>query len=36
MELMTPRKQGSQAAVVLNLTTDRLLASLLAEETGGR
>lgn len=36
METMTPRKQDSQAAVVQNLTSDRLLVSILAEKAGDR
>lgn len=36
MEMMTPRKQDSQAAVVQNLTSDRLLVSILAEKAGDR
>lgn len=33
---MTPRKQDSQAAVVQNLTSDRLFVSILAEKAGDR
>lgn len=36
MEMMTPRKQDGQATVVQNLTYDRLLALILAEETGNK
>lgn len=37
MEMMTLRKQDSQAAVVVqNLMSDRLLVSVLAEKTGDR
>lgn len=36
MEMMTPRKQDRQAAGVQNLTSDKLLVSVLAEKAADR